>query len=83
MPFPSYDAFSAVKNSNATFFSGRRKYIVVVPHLATYSFLFIVILNQNWVLKIDSGMALPHFHLVYWMRFEPTTLRSRVEFASH
>jgi hypothetical protein len=30
---------------------------VGVPHLATFIFLCIIILNQNWVLKIDSGMA--------------------------
>jgi hypothetical protein len=35
--------------------------IVGVLHLATYIFLFIIILNQNWVPKIDSGMAFTPF----------------------
>jgi hypothetical protein len=33
-------------------------FFVGVPHLATFIFLFIIILNQNWVPKIYSGMGL-------------------------
>ncbi len=32
-----------------------------MPHLATYVFLFINILNQNLVTEIDSGMAFTPF----------------------
>ncbi len=48
-----------------------------------FFFFFYIILNQNWCRKSILAWLLPHFHLVYWMRFEPTTLRSLVEFVNH
>jgi hypothetical protein len=57
---------SLIKSNQFLFYSVFRKFgqpffflkyfFVGVPHLATYNF-FIIILNQNWVPKIDSGMA--------------------------
>jgi hypothetical protein len=47
------------KNSMNFFFLN---FFVGVPHLATFIFLyFLIILNQNWVPKIYSGMAFTPF----------------------
>jgi hypothetical protein len=49
-----------------------------LPHLATYIFLVFSTNEPELGARINPGMALnvDHFHLVFWMRFEPTTFRS-------
>jgi len=58
-----------------------------VSHLATSICLTFITMKQNWVQEsiLAPGMALTPFpsSLLDETRFEPTTNRSRVEFANH
>ncbi len=57
----AYEARDFVTRQKYLAFYANNNFFVGVPHLATYIFLFIIILNQNWVTKIDSGMAFTPF----------------------